>query len=93
MTKWEIQMPSDLHPATQELVAKFASALARKLAAAEKKYGHSNDWADDDWEQECKQALIDHVIKGDPRDVAAYCAFMWHHDWKTSLNATVDIHP
>lgn len=24
-----------------------------------------------------------HIAKGDPRDVAAYCAFMWWHGWST----------
>ncbi|EDG3239167.1 hypothetical protein B6O78_08495 [Salmonella enterica subsp. enterica serovar Muenchen] len=23
------------------------------------------------------------MVTGDPRDVAAYCAFMWYHGWKT----------
>jgi hypothetical protein len=25
-----------------------------------------------------------HIEKGDPRDVAAYCAFLWHHNESTA---------
>ncbi|HFE2689503.1 TPA: DUF551 domain-containing protein [Klebsiella quasipneumoniae subsp. similipneumoniae] len=37
----------------------------------------------DDWYDDCLQSLFEHIEKGDPRDVAAYCAFMWYHGWKT----------
>jgi hypothetical protein len=72
-------LPPDLHPNTANLVARFATALAAKLAAAEKKYGYSDGWAGPNWMDECRQKLNEHVAKGDPRDVAAYCAFLWHH--------------
>ena len=81
--------PNGLHPQTADLVARFAQALAEKLHKAEKKYGYSNGWLDDDWQRECANKLVEHVQKGDPRDVAAYCAFMWHHGWRTSLQAVV----
>ena len=73
-----------LHPRTADLVDRFAAALKEKLAAAERKYGYSVGWANDDWQQECAAKLLDHAAKGDPRDVAAYCAFMWHHGWSTT---------
>ncbi|MGL4650428.1 MAG: hypothetical protein ACRC1H_13555, partial [Caldilineaceae bacterium] len=68
-----------------ELVQRFAVALAEKLAAAEKKYGYSDKWAESDWMDECRAKLVEHVAKGDPRDVAAYCAFLWHHGERTAL--------
>lgn len=73
-----------LHPATADLVRRFAAALAEKLAAAEKKYGYSDGWADPAWMDECRQKLMEHIAKGDPRDVAAYCAFLWHHGESTA---------
>lgn len=78
-----------LHPDTEHLVAQFAYALACKLAAAEKKYGYSNGWLRADWMDECRARLMDHVTKGDPRDVAAYCAFLWHHGESTSPPSAV----
>lgn len=72
-----------LHPKTADLVQRFSAALAEKLAAAEKKYGYSDGWASPDWMDECRRQLLQHVAKGDPRDVAAYCAFLWHHGART----------
>jgi len=72
-----------MHPNTTKLMADFTSALADKLAAAEKKYGYADNWLTDDWEAECRQKLIAHIEKGDPLDVAAYCAFMWGRGWST----------
>lgn len=77
-------VPEGLHPNTVNLVARFASALAEKLAAAERKYGYSDGWADAGWMDECRQKLVEHIAKGDPRDVAAYCAFLWHHGESTT---------
>jgi hypothetical protein len=78
------QIGSPLHPSTLELVVEFVFALGRKLAAAERKYGYSDGWKGSDWEDECRASLHEHIAKGDPRDVAAYCAFMWFHDWSTA---------
>lgn len=47
------------------------------------KYGYSAGWLRDDWEDECSQKLYEHLEKGDPRDVANFCTFMWHHGWAT----------
>ena len=73
-----------LHPVTADLVSRFMGALAEKLAAAEAKYGYSDGWADPAWQEECRRQLHHHAAKGDPRDVAAYAAFCWHHGWSTS---------
>lgn len=74
-----LTLPLELHTRTKDLVVRFASALAEKLYRAEEKYGYSDGWIEDDWLDECRDKLNEHVAKGDPRDVAAYCAFLWHH--------------
>lgn len=79
-----------LHPATRDLVERFARALAEKLAKAEAKYGYTDGWLSANWEADCREALLGHIDKGDPRDVAAYCAFMWHHGWPTSVATSAD---
>ena len=80
--------PEVLHPRTRELVDRFAAAVAEKLSQAERKYGYSDGWADPAWQEECRRQLHHHAAKGDPRDVAAYCAFCWHHGWPTTLPTT-----
>lgn len=92
MAEHTIKLPRDLHQDTADLVVRFAEALGAKLRKAELKYGYSNKWQEDDWQHECAEKLIEHIQKGDPRDVAAYCAFMWHHGWPTSLEITAYAH-
>lgn len=81
-----ISLPKELHPATQALVKGFAEAMAAKLREAEQKYGYRNGWRTQDWETECRQHMHDHIAKGDPRDVAIYCAFMWCRGWCTAAD-------
>lgn len=69
---------------TDALVNSFAAALKAKLERAEDKYGYGDDWMADDWADDCRIRLGQHIEKGDPLDVAAFCAFMWYHDWSTS---------
>ncbi|HBY7056002.1 TPA: ead/Ea22-like family protein [Klebsiella pneumoniae] len=76
-------MPLGLHPDTQKLVADFCTALAEKLYKAQLKYGYDTDWRQDGWPSQCQAHFHQHIAKGDPRDVAAYCAFMWWHGWST----------
>lgn len=80
-----VEIPNELHPDTQSLVIRFAAALAEKLHSAEQKYGYSDGWMTTGWIErgECRDRLIEHIEKGDPRDVAAYCAFLWHHGAST----------
>lgn len=81
------QAAVELHPDTMSLVFSFTEAMIEKLASAEKKYGYTNLWMNSDWMDECRAKLFEHVLKGDPRDVAAYCMFLWHHNESTvSLN-------
>ena len=76
----------ELHPDTATLVDRFAHALKQKLLASQKKYGWSDNWMRPDWKEECQESLAQHMAKGDPRDVAAYAAFCWHHGWETALS-------
>lgn len=76
-------IPSELHPDTQKLVTDFCTALAEKLYKAQLKYGYDADWKQDGWPSQCQTHFHQHIAKGDPRDVAAYCAFMWWHGWST----------
>lgn len=71
----------DSEPNLSDLVARFSVALLEKLRAAERKYGFDDSWMLDDWRGDLARKLREHVEKGDPRDVAAYCAFAWHHGW------------
>lgn len=87
--------PVEIHPDTLDLVRRFSQALLEKLAAAEKKYGWTNGWKECglNWGEEVMQErLLEHLAKGDPRDVAAYCAFLWHHGLSTKA-APVEITP
>lgn len=83
--KYDIE--TQLHPDTKDLVACFSIALERSLYEAQKKYGYTNGWADTDWLDKCRADLSEHVKKGDPLDVAAYCAFLWYHGESTSDTA------
>ncbi|WP_227631570.1 hypothetical protein [Klebsiella grimontii] len=76
-------MPLGLHPDTQKLVTDFCTALAEKLYKSQLKYGYDADWKQDGWPSQCQAHFHQHIAKGDPRDVAAYCAFMWWHGWST----------
>lgn len=81
--------PAGLHPATQRLVSEFANAMAMKLRKAEQKYGYSDGWLSTDWLDECRVHLREHLEKGDPVDVANYCAFLWHHGASTTDSASL----
>ena len=86
-------MPFGLHPDTQKLVTDFCTALAEKLYKAQLKYGYDADWKHDGWPSQCQAHFHQHVAKGDPRDVAAYCAFMWYHGWKTEAAQPAPVVP
>lgn len=71
----------------RNLVDRFAKALYEKLLVAEKKYNHGDNWKNDDWKESCLRQLCAHIDKGDPLDVAAYCAFAWFHKWSLRQDA------
>jgi hypothetical protein len=74
------QMTDDADPLAH-LVNGFSEALLSKLRYAKEKYGYDNNWLRPGWQDELNRELCRHVEKGDPIDVAAYCAFAWHHGW------------
>lgn len=78
-------MPDCLHENTKALVIGFANAMAAKLYKAEQKYGWSDAWMQSDWQDKCLTDFNHHITKGDPLDVANYCAFMHFHGWPTAL--------
>ncbi len=83
---------SELNPQTQNLVLEFATAMADKLKKAEEKYGYTNNWKHDEWSREdCTMQFLRHVAKGDPIDVACYCAFMKERGWQTSFEGLDDL--
>ncbi|MBS7812311.1 hypothetical protein [Roseococcus pinisoli] len=65
----------------EDLVQRFSEALRAKLVISEAKHRWKGHWRRDGWLAELRAELLLHVDKGDPRDVAAYCAFAWHHGW------------
>ena len=73
-----------LNNQTALLVEKFSDALAKKLKDAQDKYGYGDNWRREGWADECREHLLEHLAKGDPRDVAAYCAFLWYHGESTA---------
>lgn len=70
-----------LHQPIEDLVRRFAEALRLKLIESEQKYDWDNGWLSNGWEEDLRCDIRKHIEKGDPRDVAAYCAFAWHHGW------------
>ena len=66
---------------TDILVRRFATVLAAKMQASELKYGYEDSWEQNNWEEALRENLRKHLDKGDPVDVAIYCAFAWHHGW------------
>jgi hypothetical protein len=70
------------------LVSEFTKALRDKLHAAEKKYGWDGAWQRND-AADIRAGLVEHVRKGDPLDVAAFCAFLWHRREPTAVAVEV----
>jgi hypothetical protein len=86
----EHQKLTTLHPATRQLVTDFGQALAAKLLRSQEKYGYGASWQNlgASWTlEDCQKELVRHVEKGDPLDVAAYCAFLWSKGLPTTLHA------
>lgn len=85
MEHFTVALPSELARSTQYLIVDTAQALGNKLLAAQnKRKADPVGWMRNDWEDDCRAGLMNHIQKGDPRDVMAYAAFMHYHGWKTS---------
>lgn len=77
------ELMKDLRDPIPGLVKDFSEVLLRKLRDAEAKYGYDNLWLRDPNFDGMRRELREHVGKGDPLDVAAYCAFLWYHGQST----------
>jgi hypothetical protein len=64
------------------LLPSFEMVLDRTWEIARLKHGYEgHTWRSPDWEALWRQEVFEHIAKGDPRDVAIYCAFGWYHGW------------
>lgn len=73
-----------------DLSQRFACTLVDKLHRSADKYGyHDHPWQRTGWDAQLRRDVREHVTKGDPCDVAAYCAFAWYHGW--SLTSPEDL--
>ena len=69
--------PDDDKRTLSTLALAFSGAMIEKLHA--KADTGRAGWADDDWTiDDIKRALIEHVERGDPVDVANFAAFWWN---------------
>jgi len=73
-----------LHPDSEKLLKVCFEELRLKMIKNQGKYGWSNEWLTCDWEDECREEMIKHLKKGDPRDVAIYALFMMFRGWSTT---------
>jgi len=72
-----------LHIDSQNLLKECFSQLEEKMIRNQEKYGYSNEWLMHDWEDECRENMMSHIEKGDPKDVAIYAMFMMFRGWST----------
>lgn len=85
MEHFTVKLPEGLARSTQYLIVDTAQALGNKLLTAQnKRKADPVGWMRNDWEDDCRAGLMNHIQKGDPRDVMAYAAFMHYHGWKTA---------
>lgn len=96
LTRLSIGMPSNLHPKTQQLIARFGTQIAYKLLVAQHKMGLTEGWRSlpkgaehvsgktflD--EATINVSLVQHLSKGDILDSIAYLMFM--HDLGMDLD-------
>jgi hypothetical protein len=80
-----IAIPKELNVITAKALCDFCNALAEKLRKSELKYGYTDGWLTEDWQEEFHKALTHHLGKGDARDVAIYAMFAWVRGWQTKL--------
>jgi hypothetical protein len=63
--------------AIDNLIDRFCTEIKQKLHR--KILQGKSGWDDPDWPIEnLQEKLINHYIKGDPIDIAAFCAFWWN---------------
>lgn len=72
---------TDAHP-DDLAIDRFAEELKAKMRKNRDR-GRSG-WENSDWMDACKSFLVSHLAKGDPRDIAIYAMFLWHHNEETN---------
>lgn len=89
MAQYTIGLPGDLNSNTTKLVLDFANAMGRKLFAAQQKHGYEDNWKQDvqgggfESDDVLREFMFQHMLKGDPVDVANYAAFAAYHGAST----------
>lgn len=77
MSTYYIGLPGDLDSETTMLVINTANLMGQKLMAAQEKRGVKHDWMSPHWsEEQIRMEAFLHLMKGDPRDVINYMAFL-----------------
>lgn len=93
-----VNVPDTLPKEELNLLMRFVGRMASKLQVFREKHGEreaalwrveSPGW-NEFWRQ---QALLEHVAKGDPVDVANFCAFLDHFGNETSLMGYMQMTP
>lgn len=93
MAQYTIGLPGDLNSNTTKLVLDFANAMGRKLFAAQQKHDYEDDWKQDvegggfESDDVLRECMFQHMLKGDPVDVANYAAFAAYHGATTAPDA------
>jgi len=92
-----VEIPIGLNSETMELVLQFSAVMAKKLYKAQVEYEGRKEpaegWMNPDREQLYREQLRHHMEKGDPIDVANFCAFMWYHGWSTASDGISEKQP
>lgn len=83
-------LADELRDDFREILCRFNKVLLDKLLANERKYKFGYSWQESDWEEQLQRDLVAHVEKGDPRDVAIFGLFAWHHGWRTAPEQEAD---
>lgn len=78
-----VKREEELHPDSQKLLEVCFEELRLKMIRNQEKYGWTNEWLTSNWEDECRDEMMKHLGKGDPRDVAIYAMFMIFRGWST----------
>lgn len=74
-----------LSTASARMLTRFFIGVVEKFLAAEEKHGWKDEWTRIGEQREKFIAELQrHVQKGDPRDVAIYCAIAQHYGWSTN---------
>lgn len=73
-----------MHPDSEKLLNACFYELRLKMIKNQEKYGWSNEWLTENWEQECLSEMRKHIDKGDPKDIAIYAMFMIYRGWSTA---------